>query len=38
LRQFAPRSAGASDNLRYGRPDASDDEVRAAAEAAHQRQ
>jgi ATP-binding cassette subfamily B protein len=28
-------SANAWDNLRYGRPDASDDEVRAAAKAAH---
>jgi len=28
-------SADAFDNIRYGRPDASDDEVRAAAEAAH---
>jgi ATP-binding cassette subfamily B protein len=28
-------SASAADNIRYGRPDASDDEVRRAAEAAH---
>jgi ATP-binding cassette subfamily B protein len=28
-------AASAWDNIRYGRPDASDDEVRAAAEAAH---
>ncbi|QQS11943.1 MAG: ATP-binding cassette domain-containing protein [Rhodospirillales bacterium] len=31
-------SASAMENIRYGRPDASDDEVRAAAEAAHARE